>query len=70
MRGRTARTGWEMITCRACGGPVSIEAVACPKCGQPTPKTEKKDFNNLVVWWLALGVIALLALDAVGIIRL
>ena len=26
-----------LMSCSACGGQVSKEAYACPKCGQPTP---------------------------------
>jgi hypothetical protein len=39
-----------LVKCGACGGDVSDEAQACPKCGQPTPRAKR------MAWFYPLGI--------------
>jgi hypothetical protein len=39
-----------LVKCGACGGDVSDEAQACPKCGQPTPRAKR------MAWAYPLGI--------------
>lgn len=40
---REARTRGLLVDCGACGNTVSVEAVACPKCGHPAAMTREDD---------------------------
>jgi hypothetical protein len=40
-----------LVKCGACGGDVSDEAQACPRCGQPTPRAKR------MAWAYPLGIV-------------
>jgi ribosomal protein S27AE len=47
-----------MIACKGCGGPVSKEAAACPKCGQPTAAAKRNDRIYLGCMFVLIVVFA------------
>ncbi len=57
-----------LISCSACGGQVSREAYACPKCGHPTPaaKVQYQQFqlNNLSEkkWRVAIPLVLIVVI--------
>lgn len=50
-----------LVPCRGCGVPVSVEAAACPRCGQPTMVGKQAQGRTI-----ALVIVVVVALASVG----
>jgi len=59
-----------MITCKVCGNPVSRDAQACPKCGEPPPIAK---FSNSIFGTIfgmaAFFAIVFAVMWALGVLR-
>lgn len=46
-----------LTRCPSCGGSVSTEAVACPKCGHSFPKKVSNQSPILIIGTILLGLL-------------
>jgi hypothetical protein len=46
-----------LVKCPSCGGAVSTEAIACPKCGHSFPKGISKQSPILIIGTILLGIL-------------
>jgi hypothetical protein len=47
----------QIVPCRGCSSPVSVEALACPHCGQPTMLGKQKRSTLAVVLIVGVGTL-------------